>query len=90
MTCRVIWANECPKYIHETHEPCYKESHWTCVVVYFDDILVYSTCLDDHDESLYVNLEKCTFCTQKVIFMEFVIGLKGVQVDKEKVKVIQS
>ncbi|RDX75896.1 Retrovirus-related Pol polyprotein from transposon gypsy, partial [Mucuna pruriens] len=44
-----------------------------CMVVYFDDILVYSTCLDDHvrhvqqvlkllkNESLYVNLEKFTF-----------------------------
>ncbi|RDX92804.1 Retrovirus-related Pol polyprotein, partial [Mucuna pruriens] len=44
------------------------------VIVYFDDILVYSVCLDDHDlqllkdDSLYVKLEKCTFYTQEVIF----------------------
>ncbi|RDX83379.1 Retrovirus-related Pol polyprotein from transposon 17.6, partial [Mucuna pruriens] len=46
-----------------------------CVVVYFDDILNYSTCLNDHllharsvlenfrKEILFSNLEKCIFCT---------------------------
>ena len=45
------------------------------VVVYFDDILIYSTSFDLHIEhlravmhvlrieKLYANLEKCTFCT---------------------------
>ncbi|RDX95722.1 Retrovirus-related Pol polyprotein from transposon opus, partial [Mucuna pruriens] len=73
-----------------------------CVVVYFDDILVYSTCVDDHivhvrdalqllkDESLYINLEKCMFCTNKVIVLGYVVGLQGVRVDEEKVKTIQS
>ncbi|RDY08904.1 Retrovirus-related Pol polyprotein from transposon gypsy, partial [Mucuna pruriens] len=60
------------------------------MVVYFDDILVYFACVDDHDESLYVNLEKCTFFTQEVIFWGFMVGFKGVQVDEKKVKVIQS
>ncbi|RDX70444.1 hypothetical protein CR513_50302, partial [Mucuna pruriens] len=30
------------------------------------------------DESLYVNLEKCTLCTQEVIFLGFMVGSKGV------------
>ncbi|RDY04594.1 Retrovirus-related Pol polyprotein from transposon 17.6, partial [Mucuna pruriens] len=49
------------------------------VVVYFDDILVYYSCMDDHilhvrkmlellrKESLYVNLEKCIFYTNEVV-----------------------
>ncbi|RDX89999.1 Retrovirus-related Pol polyprotein from transposon 17.6, partial [Mucuna pruriens] len=68
----------------------------TCVVVYFDD----STYVDDYivyvksvlqllkSEFLYVNLEKCTFCTNEVVFLGFVVGSHGVKVDEEKVKVI--
>ncbi|RDX88319.1 Retrovirus-related Pol polyprotein from transposon 17.6, partial [Mucuna pruriens] len=39
-----------------------------CVVVYFNDILVYFGCLDDHVMHVksYLSLEKCTFCTSKV------------------------
>ncbi|RDY06481.1 Retrovirus-related Pol polyprotein from transposon 17.6, partial [Mucuna pruriens] len=64
-----------------------------CVFVYFDDILIYSTCLNDHllhvrslleilrKETLFANLEKC--CPG------FVVGSHGVKVDREKVKAIQ-
>ncbi|RDX87644.1 Retrovirus-related Pol polyprotein from transposon 17.6, partial [Mucuna pruriens] len=69
-----------------------------CVVVYFEDILIYSTCLHDHllhvknvleflrKETLYANLEKCVFCTNEVTFLNFVVGFHGVKVDEEKVK----
>ncbi|RDX73252.1 Retrovirus-related Pol polyprotein from transposon 17.6, partial [Mucuna pruriens] len=72
-----------------------------CVVFYFDDILICSFCVDDHvvhvkqvlellrKESLYVNLEKCTFFTSEVVFLGFVVGSHGVKVDDEKVKAFQ-
>ncbi|RDY09307.1 Retrovirus-related Pol polyprotein from transposon 17.6, partial [Mucuna pruriens] len=67
-----------------------------CVVVYFDDILIYTTCLNDHllhmnvKKDLFSNLEKCTFCTnEEVTILGFVFGSHGVKVDEEKVKAIQ-
>jgi hypothetical protein len=64
-----------------------------CVVVYFDDILVFSETLEDHvkhlrdvlqvlrDERLYANMEKCTFGVNKLVFLGFVVSSKGVEVD---------
>ena len=56
------------------------------VVLYFDDILIYSKSFDEHLdhirevlavlrlEKLYGNIAKCTICTDRVVFLGFVVS----------------
>src|SRR3954468_1885062 len=70
------------------------------VVVYFDDILIYSICLEDRvkhvrevllifsREKLYANLSKCAFAQDKLVFLGFVVSSKGIEVDTSKFSAI--
>ncbi|KAH9681591.1 Endonuclease [Citrus sinensis] len=67
------------------------------VVVYFDDILIYSTSHELHLQhlrevllalratSLYTAVNKCIFLTEKVLFLGYVVSKDGISVDQSKV-----
>ena len=70
------------------------------VVVYFDDILVYNNEAEQHlthlhrvfevlrQNTLYVNLKKCTFLVEQLLFLGFIISSEGIKVDQSKVQAI--
>ena len=70
------------------------------LVVYFDDILIYLKSREQHldhltqvcttlrKESLYGNLKKCSFFTDKVVFLGFIVSSEGVSADPQKVQAI--
>ena len=70
------------------------------VVVYFNDILIYSPSEAKHlhhlrevftvlqANELYINLKKCSFMTTNLIFLGFVVSSRGIHEDEKKVRVI--
>ena len=71
-----------------------------CVIVFIDDILVYSRSNQEHEEhlrnvlsilrekKLYAKFSKCEFWLNEVAFLGHVISGKGISVDPKKVETV--
>jgi hypothetical protein len=70
------------------------------VVVFIDDILIYSETVEEHEEhlrivlerprqqKLYAKFSKCEFWMEKVVFLGHVLSAEGITVDPSKVESI--
>ncbi|NBK12915.1 RNA-directed DNA polymerase, partial [Listeria monocytogenes] len=72
------------------------------VVVFIDDILIYSKSREDYEQhlrlvlqklreyKLYAKLKKCEFWLEEVAFLGHVVSSRGISVDPAKIEAIQS
>jgi hypothetical protein len=72
-----------------------EKSWWFTLMIY---LLIYNKSIDKHidhlrdvfnalrDAHLFGNLEKCTFCTDRVSFLGYVVTPQGIEADHAKVE----
>lgn len=72
-----------------------------CVIVFIDDILIYSKSWEDHmqhvaavftilqEHQFKVNLSKCSFAKQDLPYLGHIISGNGVATDPKKVTIVQ-
>ena len=72
------------------------------IVIYLDDILIYSETEKKHSdylnqilkalnqEKLFSNLKKCAFFTKEIIFLGYFVTGEGIKVDESKEEAVRS
>jgi hypothetical protein len=91
-----------PAYFMNLMNKVFMEESNQFVVVFIDDILIYSEIAEEHEEhlrivlerlrqrKLYAKFSKCEFWMEKVVFLGHVLSAEGVAVDPSKVSQLPS
>ncbi|XP_062161941.1 uncharacterized mitochondrial protein AtMg00860-like [Alnus glutinosa] len=82
-----IWAVECTEHIHASNESSAEAFHRQNTEEHLEQVREVLNVLKDN--KLYLNLKKCTFLKDKLLFLGFIVGVEGIQADEEKVRAIR-
>lgn len=89
-----------PSTFQRLMERMFGSQHFQTLLLYLDDVIVFSSSIDEHlerldkvlsrlhQEGLKVKLEKCCFFKSEVKYLGHVISNKGVSTDPEKIAVV--
>ena len=90
-----------PATFQRVMDRVFQEVTWKFVLVYIDDIIIYSKTYEDHLEhlknvftllgnaGLKINLEKCDFFKTKLAFLGHIITIDGIAPDPSKIEKVQ-
>nr|GEW80768.1 hypothetical protein [Tanacetum cinerariifolium] len=96
-----VWTDQRTGGIYGSDESMCKPYLDKFMIVFIDDILIYSKSEEDHTkhlklilellkkEELYAKFSKCEFWLSKVQFLGYVIDSEGIQVDPDKIESIK-
>ncbi|CAL9701263.1 unnamed protein product [Knipowitschia caucasica] len=91
-----------PSTFQRLMEKCMGDLHLKEVLVFLDDLIIFSDSLEEHERRLMrvlnrlkeyglkLSLEKCKFFQSSVKYLGHVVSARGVETDSEKVSALKS
>ena len=99
-TMRPFGLTNAPTVFHHMANDIFQDFLDIFIIVYLDDILIYSKSQEEHDMhvrqalerlreyGLYAKFEKCSFDQRQVEFLGYVVSSNGISMDRVKVQTV--